>query len=185
MINLFLEVVLVAMGVVMFENRSVRRSATALVRHVLPIVLLVNGSAVFAQVIHAPRLIEGDALLLGERVAEFSYGNLQSRKSGLEFIFYPTAIIRPVTRYGVQAGEHFKEGSSELGISRTPGEEALNSKCPKHTGQGANHCERPDRKIAEKLADIAHAFLYGVILAAIALVPVFLAENKRRRGGDA
>ena len=135
--------------------------------------------------IHAPRLIEGVALLLGERVAEFSYGNLQRRESGLEFILYPTEIIRPVTRYRVQAGEHFKEGSSELGIGRTPGEEALNSECPKHTGQGANHCERPDREIAEKLADIAHAFLYGVILAAIALVPVFLAENKRRRGGDA
>ena len=86
MINVFLEVVLVAMGIVMFENRSVRRSTTALVRNVLPIVLLVNGSAVLAQVIHAPRLFEGGDVFFRHEDPEFFNGSLHNWELSIQHV---------------------------------------------------------------------------------------------------
>ena len=149
-------------------------------RHVLPIVLLVNGSAVFAQVIHAPRLIEGNSLLVGERMAELCCGRLQGRESGFQFRSDFKSIDWPVAGYCVEAGKSVKDSTPKLGIGRTPGGESLEGKCPKNADQGANHCKRPDRNIAEKLTDIAHAFLYGVLIAVIPLIPVFLVQKRKR-----
>ena len=182
MINVFLEVVVVAMGVVMFKHRSVRRSTTALVRHVLPIVLLVNGSAVFAQVIHAPRLIEGDALLLGERVAEFSYGNLQSWESGLEFFSYLTEIRGPVAGYWVQAGEHFKEDSAEGGARDCMAvfPVAVSGKLVKNkpSGTGASNSKQPKVNAAESKSEDIHPSVFLWLLLAFApLLPFFRSGN--------
>ena len=182
MVNVSLEVVLVAIGVVMLKHLSVSRSTASLVRHVLPIVLLVNGSAVFAQVIHAPRLIEGDALLLGERVAEFSYGNLQSWESGLELFSYRTEIRGPVAGYWVQAGEHLKEGSAEGGAhdGMAVFPVAVSGKLMKNkpSGTGASNSKQPKVNAAESNAEDIHPSVFVWLLLAFApLLPFFQSGN--------
>ena len=113
-INVFLEVVLVAMGVVMFESRSVRRSTNALVRYVLPIVLLVNGSAVLAQVIHAPRLFEGGDVFFRHEDPEFFNGSLHNWELSIQHVNDGgIAIVWPINWNWIKPNEDLMDGASE------------------------------------------------------------------------
>ena len=180
MINVLLKCALIAKRIVAFIHLATRSSAHTFGRNVLLVVLLVNFSPVFSEAIDPPRFVEGGMLAFGQGMTELRDGGLQRWEPSLQFGLYDAMFFRPIARYRIEADESFQHSSAKLGVSCAPGIEALNSECAKETNGGGQQGEKAGRGASDRVNERIHAFLLGLVLVAIPMAPVFLAESRRR-----
>lgn len=157
-------------------NNLIRRTEP----HVLVIALLINFSAIGAETINEPRLIEGSSMAAGERIFKFSDGSLQSRESHAENLVNGAAAAGPVGRDRVETAEYSKNSGTKFYGGGAEGNEPLNRKRAKDGDKGGQNDKYTSRDVEQKSYEIiAHVFL-GFLLVAIPMIPVFMQKHNDR-----
>lgn len=101
-------------GILRVWNNLIRRTEP----HVLVIALLINFSAIGAEPIKKPRLIEGSSMAARQRIFKFSDGSLQSWEGGAESLVNGVAAAGPEVWDRIETAERAEESGTELDGSR-------------------------------------------------------------------
>ena len=147
--------------------------------HVLVIALLINFSAVGAEPINKPRLIEGSLTTTGQRIFELSDSSLQSRESGAESFVNDISATGPVGGDWIETTERIKDGRTELdggGAERvlpfTGDREPMRDKPREAT---ANSTKKPEVASTEIDTDDVHPSIW--IFVAIVVASIFFPSD--------
>lgn len=89
-------------------------SAKAAIRYVLPIVLLINVSSVFAKVIEPPRSIEAPPLQSRQVRPELGGGSLHSGKLRSQHFLDGSGVARPIAGNGIKPRKRTEDGGAKF-----------------------------------------------------------------------
>ena len=145
------------------------------VAHVVEVV------AMFAA-IFLPCSVESSSLPPWQGIPKFCDNRLQIREGRPEGVIHGVAAFGPVDRNRIEPNKSFEDGSAELDGSGAEGDISLDDKRAEQGNESGQEGKDAGGRGRNGFSDVVHAALLGVILVAVPMYPVFMAERRRRDG---
>ncbi|MEN9659235.1 MAG: hypothetical protein RL571_2700 [Pseudomonadota bacterium] len=135
----------------------------AMTRYILPIVLMVNVSTVFAEPIYTPSTQKGELIAPSQGAGELSYSGLECWEFCLKYFNDSEFVSRPLGWHWIETNKLGENSGSELGASShtssltlTPVGETMGNE---EGEASANSGEQPEGGGAEIDSENVHPFI--------------------------